>query len=82
MKSAYYAAAVTNAYRHAIDCALDGKALPQIWRDEVDKTQPPPVLHRILLRRSRPALFGDKAITPMQRCAPLSRNAMQTAMPC
>lgn len=37
MKSAYYAAAVTNAYRHAIDCALDGKALPQIWRDEVDK---------------------------------------------
>ena len=26
MKSAYYAAAVTNAYRHAIDCALKGEA--------------------------------------------------------
>ena len=37
MKSAYYAAAVTNAYRHAIDCALGGEELPRIWRDEVDK---------------------------------------------
>lgn len=37
MKSAYYAAAVTNAYRHAIDCAKAEKPLPQIWRDEVDK---------------------------------------------
>ena len=37
MKSAYYAAGVTNAYRHAIDCAKAEKPLPQIWRDEVDK---------------------------------------------
>ncbi len=37
MKSAYYAAAVTNAYRHAIDCAVKGEALPQIWLDEVNK---------------------------------------------
>ncbi len=37
MKSAYYAAAVTNAYRHAIDCALRNEPLAQIWRDEVDK---------------------------------------------
>ncbi len=37
MKSAYYAAAVTNAYRHAIDCAEAGIALPEIWRDEVNK---------------------------------------------
>ncbi len=37
MKSAYYAAAVTNAYRHAIDSALRGEPLAQIWRDEVDK---------------------------------------------
>ena len=37
MKSAYYAAAVTNAYRHAIDCALEGKELPQIWVDELEK---------------------------------------------
>lgn len=37
MKSAYYAAAVTNAYRHAIDCAVKGEALPQVWLDEVNK---------------------------------------------
>lgn len=37
MKSAYYAAAVTNAYRHAIDCAVKGETLPQIWIDELNK---------------------------------------------
>lgn len=37
MKSAYYAAAVTNAYRHAIDCAIAGEELPQVWLREVEK---------------------------------------------
>ncbi len=37
MKSAYYAAAVTNAYRHAIDYALKGEALPKAWIDELNK---------------------------------------------
>ncbi len=37
MKSAYYAAAVTNAYRHAIDAAVSGEPLPRIWADEMDK---------------------------------------------
>ena len=37
MKSAYYAAAVTNAYRHAIDYAVRGEVLPQVWLDEVNK---------------------------------------------
>ena len=37
MKSAYYAASMTNAYRHAIDCALSDQPLPQIWLDEVGK---------------------------------------------
>ena len=36
-KSAYYAAAVTAAYRHAIDAAAEGRALDPIWRAEVDK---------------------------------------------
>lgn len=36
-KSAYYAACVTNAYRHAIDAAADGQPLNPIWRDEVEK---------------------------------------------
>lgn len=36
-KSSYYAACVTNAYRHGIDAAAAGMPLDPIWRDEVDK---------------------------------------------
>ena len=36
-KSAYYAAIVTGAYRHAIDAAWEGKPLAPVWRDEVEK---------------------------------------------
>lgn len=37
MKSAYYAAVITNAYRHAVDAALKGEKVPQVWLDEVNK---------------------------------------------
>lgn len=37
MKSAYYTAVVTNAYRHAIDAAAAGKALDRLWVSETDK---------------------------------------------
>ena len=37
MKSAYYAAAVTNAYRHALDAAEAGEPLSRIWVDEMEK---------------------------------------------
>ena len=36
-KSAYYAAVVTAAYRHAVDAAERGEALSTVWRDEVEK---------------------------------------------
>ena len=36
-KSAYYAAVVTGAYRHAVDAALAGEPLDPVWRDEVEK---------------------------------------------
>ena len=36
MKSAYYAAAVTNAYRHAVDAAIGGIELDAVWRNEVN----------------------------------------------
>jgi len=36
-KSAYYAAIVTGAYRHALDAAGQGVPLEQCWRDEVEK---------------------------------------------
>lgn len=35
-KSAYYAAIVTGAYRHAIDAAMAGETLDPVWRDEVE----------------------------------------------
>lgn len=35
-KSAYYAAIVTSAYRHAIDAAQAGEPLDPVWRDEVE----------------------------------------------
>ena len=41
-KSAYYAAVVTGAYRHAIDDVAAGRPIDPIWRNEVDH-----VSHRI-----------------------------------
>ncbi|MDR1131469.1 MAG: U32 family peptidase [Oscillospiraceae bacterium] len=37
MKSAYYTAVVTNAYRHALDAARADRPLEQVWIDEVGK---------------------------------------------
>jgi putative protease len=50
-KSAYYAALVTGAYRHAIDAAAAGQPLDPVWRDEVEK-----VSHR---HYSTGFYFGD-----------------------
>ncbi|MEQ2457395.1 peptidase U32 family protein [Flavonifractor hominis] len=36
-KSAYYAAVVTAAYRHAIDACKAGQPLDPVWREEVEK---------------------------------------------
>ena len=35
MKSAYYVGAVTNAYRHAVDAALEQRPLEDVWKREV-----------------------------------------------
>lgn len=37
MKSAYYTAAVTNAYRHAVDAAKEGRPLERLWVEETEK---------------------------------------------
>ena len=37
MKSAYYTAVVTNAYRHAVDAALRGEVLDRVWVEETGK---------------------------------------------
>lgn len=36
MKSAYYAAVVTNAYRHALDAAIEGRPPDKLWVSETD----------------------------------------------
>ena len=36
MKSAYYAAVVTNAYRHALDAVAAGRPVPEIWVRETE----------------------------------------------
>ena len=36
-KSAYYAAIVTGAYRHALDAAAEGRAPEAVWRNEVER---------------------------------------------
>ncbi len=36
MKSAYYAAVVTNAYRHALDAVAAGDPVPDVWVRETD----------------------------------------------
>lgn len=41
-KSAYYAAIVTGAYRHAIDDVAAGRSVDPVWRDEVEH-----VSHRV-----------------------------------
>ncbi len=37
MKSAYYTAVVTNAYRHALDAAQRGETLDPLWVEETEK---------------------------------------------
>ena len=37
MKSSYYTAVVTNAYRHALDSVLKGEPLERIWIEETEK---------------------------------------------
>ena len=37
MKSAYYTAVVTNAYRQALDAAIEGRPLDPIWASETEK---------------------------------------------
>ena len=36
MKSAYYAAVVTNAYRHALDAAMEGRPPDRVWVEETE----------------------------------------------
>ena len=50
-KSAYYAAIVTGAYRHAIDAAAAGEPLDPVWRGEGGHRRHPPHSPRLYLRK-------------------------------
>ena len=80
MKSAYYAAAVTNAYRHAIDYALEGEALPQVWIDELNKVSHRPYCTGFTTV-TRVSTLPRQAIFPMHMYAQLSKAAPTTALP-
>ena len=62
-KSAYYAAVITNAYRHALDAALRGEKLDPIWIEETEKV------------RHRPYSTGFFYGTPGQHTAASSYTA-------
>ena len=57
-KSAYYAAIVTGAYRHAIDAAWQRRASGPRLAGRGRAHQPPALLHRFLLRPARPVHRG------------------------
>ena len=57
-KSAYYAAIVTGAYRHAIDAAAAGDPFGSGLAGRGGKGEPPALFHRLLLRLPRPVLRG------------------------
>lgn len=56
-KSAYYAAIVTGAYRHCLDAVAARAAGPRL-AGRGGAHQPPPLLHRVLLRSARAVLRG------------------------
>ena len=68
MKSAYYAAVVTNAYRHAIDDALTGRPLDPLWIEETEKVSHRPYTTGFLLRVPRPALRRGQLHHRRGRC--------------
>ena len=62
MKSTYYAAAVTNAYRHARDAAVRGEPLDPIWRDEVMKVSHREYSTGFYFNKSGPGQYYQNAI--------------------
>ncbi|MGE4486117.1 MAG: U32 family peptidase [Oscillospiraceae bacterium] len=62
MKSAYYAAAVTNAYRNARDAAVRGDPLDPIWRDEIMKVSHREYSTGFYFNKSGPGQYYENAI--------------------
>ena len=62
MKSSYYAAVITNAYRHAADAAMEGRPLEQVWRDEVNKVSHREYSTGFFFDKNGPGQFYENAM--------------------
>jgi putative protease len=61
-KSAYYAAAVTNAYRHALDAAVRGEEPPAVWREEMHKVSHRPYSTGFYFNREGPGQYSHDSV--------------------
>lgn len=68
-KSAYYAAIVTSAYRHAIDAAVAGKPLAPVWRSELDKVSHRPYSEGFYYGHPEQYVGDSRYIRDWQVCA-------------
>lgn len=62
MKSAYYAAVITNAYRHAADAAMCGEKIAPIWREEVNKVSHRAYSTGFFFDKNGPGQFYENAL--------------------
>ncbi|MCC8129803.1 MAG: U32 family peptidase [Clostridiales bacterium] len=68
-KSAYYAAIVTGAYRHAIDAVKSGQALDPVWRNEVEKISHRPYSTGFWFGQPGQYLADERYLREWQICA-------------
>lgn len=68
-KSAYYAAIVTSAYRHAIDAALSREPLDPVWRAELDKVSHRPYSEGFYFGHPEQYVGDSRYIRDWQVCA-------------
>ncbi|UOO37607.1 U32 family peptidase [Oscillospiraceae bacterium CM] len=62
MKSAYYAAVVTNAYRHALDATVRGEAPERLWLDEVQNVSHRPYETGFYFKADGPGQYYENAM--------------------
>ena len=59
MKSAYYTAVITNAYRHAVDAVAEHEPVPEIWVRETDKVSHRPYCTGFYFGREPGQHYGE-----------------------
>lgn len=62
MKSAYYTAIITNAYRHAADAAMRGERLSDVWKNEVNNVSHREYSTGFFMDKNGPGQFYENAM--------------------